>query len=119
MNQTLTDRLHLDFPNLFPTKLWFECGDGWYDLLRSTCITLSWHLKTMPDELRDQIFFQQIKEKFGLLRLYLSETTPFIDGVVAMAEEHSSSVCEECGYPGKERPGGWIKTLCDVCKEAK
>lgn len=119
MNQTLTDQLHLDFPHLFPTKLWLECGDGWYDLINSACTCIGFYLKLLPEELREQIFFLQIKEKFGTLRLYLSEETPFIGGVIAMAEEMSSCICDECGHPGKSKALGWLKTRCDSCQENK
>jgi hypothetical protein len=52
----------------------------------------------------------QIKEKFGGLRFYCED-----DRMVELLgiEGRSYTICEECGAPGKDRPGGWIKTLCE------
>lgn len=56
----------------------------------------------------------QIKEKFGVLRLYISGTTPSISEVVNRYEERSRTVCEECGDAGEMRnTGGWLSTLCE------
>jgi hypothetical protein len=62
--------------------------------------------------LRRGACIQQIKEKFGELRFYSS-----IDDEIANLdiERRSSKVCEECGKPGRPRPGGWTKTLCNEC----
>jgi hypothetical protein len=60
----------------------------------------------------------QIKEKFGGLRFYCD-----IDGTDEFLQlnlmEKSYTICEECGRPGEERPGGWVKTLCDDCAEVR
>lgn len=60
-----------------------------------------------------QVVAIQVKEKFGGLRFYYSGGDDYIRGVVDMAEEMSYVTCEECGAPGKQRSGGWIRTLCD------
>jgi len=31
-----------------------------------------------------------------------------------MAEAWADASCEECGAPGTQRNGGWIRTLCDL-----
>jgi len=58
---------------------------------------------------------QQIKEKFGTLRLYLRSNDPFIRGVISMAESYSAYVCERCGDVGGSHQDGWARTLCDNC----
>jgi len=40
---------------------------------------------------------------------------PPAERIVREAEAASATVCERCGAPGRERPGGWIVTLCDRC----
>ena len=55
----------------------------------------------------------QVKEKFGTLRFYVDNTCERMDGAIEMAEYMSGCICEECGNPGKQRGGGWIRTLCD------
>lgn len=56
---------------------------------------------------------QQIKEKFGGLRFYYDGGDDHISGMVSMAESWASVSCETCGNRGKQRNGGWIRTLCD------
>ncbi|MGI8334522.1 hypothetical protein ACRYCC_31610 [Actinomadura scrupuli] len=82
---------------------------------------------------------QQVKEKYGTLRVYLNTglmREPYLGSgllpsprqaaeharedaqarrLVAAAEEESAGICESCGDPGQARQGAWIKTLCDRC----
>lgn len=69
---------------------------------------------------------EQIKEKFGGLRYYVSmNLVPNHDEayrLIAEAEEKSETVCEFCGELGKPRSPngrGWIKTTCDACHQAR
>ena len=55
----------------------------------------------------------QIKEKFGSLRFYVSGASPEINNYIEFAEAMSSRTCEVCGAPGEKRSGSWVKTLCD------
>ncbi len=59
----------------------------------------------------------QVKEKFGGLRLYVEHDTPYIAGVVAFAEEMSYKICEHCGTTVgvTQNQKGWIKSLCATC----
>lgn len=57
--------------------------------------------------------FIQIKEKFGVLRVYLDHADERIVALTDTAETLSKTTCEECGAPGQLRSGGWLKTLCD------
>jgi hypothetical protein len=62
---------------------------------------------------------EQIKEKFGTLRLSLSGGDSYVYGVVALAESLSFSICEECGANQnvQQNTKGWIKTLCGDCRK--
>jgi hypothetical protein len=55
---------------------------------------------------------EQIKEKFGGLRFYYQGGDEAISGMVTMAECWAYRTCEQCGNKGKQREGGWIRTLC-------
>ena len=86
-----------------------ECGDGWAEILRSLC-------RLIADRGCDYRF-SQVKEKFGLLRIYGYGGDDYIAGAVARTEAVSGSVCERCGARGSVRGKGWLVTLCDQCSE--
>ena len=67
--------------------------------------------QTIPEPIT-QVTLDQVKEKFGTLRFYYSGGDDYIRGLVSMAESMSGVTCEECGKPGTQTPGGWIKTVC-------
>lgn len=56
---------------------------------------------------------QQVKEKFGMLRIYTSQLDIYMDGLIDMAEEVSGHICEECGNKGILYTINWHKTLCE------
>lgn len=77
-------------------------GPGWAGLVKEgfdLCLKRGWRIN-------------QIKEKFGGLRFYCNDSWPIEQIHI---EDRSFAICEECGAPGKPRPGGWTKTLCDAC----
>lgn len=92
-----------------PMNFGLEVGDGWAGIISTMCFILQ--QKDTDKKFR----FDQIKEKFGLLRVYHSGGNQYMAGVVRMAEDISGRTCEMCGQPGEQRKGGWIKTLCDRC----
>jgi hypothetical protein len=118
-----------------------QIGNGWYDLLSSVCWRISQYERSIEDHkkylaqhnkdiqkdfgieiLGDEpkyfpVKFDQIKEKFGGLRIYFSGGDDYVEGVVDMAEEYSYKVCEVCGNAGKPNKSGWITTLCDNCRD--
>lgn len=86
-------------------------GPGWSELL---------------DELDAELYAAdpdyktlQVKEKFGLLRVYLDG--PFREDLYAIIgkyEQESSITCQECGGVGTIRSPGWIRVHCDPCEAA-
>jgi len=68
-------------------------------------------LREIPAEI-PQVTLDQVKEKFGTLRFYYTGGDEYISGLVSMAESMSGVTCEECGKPGTQTSGGWIKTVC-------
>ena len=105
------------YPHLFanigqrgsPMKFGLAVGDGWAGVISTMCFILN------QKDTAKTFRFDQIKEKFGLLRVYHSGGSEYMAGVVRMAEDISGSICEVCGQPGEQRKGGWIRSLCDRC----
>lgn len=71
----------------------------------------------------------QIKEKFGGLRYYITPSADTDETVMLQvtdllwaAEEKSFTVCEDCGSTeavstqGRHAGRGWIRTLCGDCR---
>lgn len=139
MKQELQQQLYDKYPELFSNKdkdirsscmAWgCDCGDGWFDILSTLC----WMIKQQEDNIRSQteykqkqdpdyisdyypVKFDQIKEKYGGLRVYFTGGDEYIEGLVSMAESFSYKICEVCGERGKPNEGGWISTLCDKCR---
>ena len=142
MREELQNQLYEKYPSLFINKnktiqescmAWgIECGDGWYDLLSSVCWRIFQHEKNIVDRIRYRneagkksdksdleyipVKFDQIKEKFGGIRIYYTGGDDYVNGVVSLADEMSYKICEICGNSGKPNKGGWITTLCDNCR---
>lgn len=91
--------------------MWVESGPGWWPILLKLDQDIA---KLAPDY---QVL--QVKEKFGGLRYYIggvpADVSDSVYALIDAAERESYQTCEECGEPGHERGGGWIKTLCDGC----
>jgi hypothetical protein len=123
MNQELQDKLFEKYPTLFENKnksiqescmAWgIECNNGWYELLSSVCWRISQHEKNIADPYYIPVKFDQIKEKFGGIRIYYTGGDDYVRGVVSLADEMSYKLCEVCGNAGKPNKGGWISVLCD------
>ena len=112
--------------------------EGWYTLVDTFLSKVDKYLNVINNEKEeeDKILFllDQIKEKFGGLRIYhslshhntlqaneqLSDTITSlygaIDGIIEMTEAMSFNICQECGLPGKGIDiNDWIYTLCEKC----
>ena len=94
-----------------------ECGKGWNKLI----IPILDYIDLYNSGHDDKIEIQQIKEKFGGLRIYTSFSTPELDQLINDAEEQSFKTCEYCGSKGNvsQTKTGWIKTLCSKCMREK
>lgn len=134
--------LYEKYPNLFENRLksprespmgfGIECNLGWYEIISNVCWMIAQHernidgnrkylekndperLKTLPEYF--PVKFDQVKEKYGGLRLYFSGGDEYVEGLVSMAEAISYTICEVCGNKGEPDKGGWISTLCESCR---
>jgi hypothetical protein len=164
MNPELSQQLIAKYPHLFSRLSWGpECDDGWFNILMALgdALTYSYStttdlkldgIPTAPEHIKwdnpemdnyqwrytgvpEGILLVQVKEKFGILRVYTHiEYNPefeakagkypktaqmielkqsyYIDGIVRMAEAISARTCEISGKPGVLHvAGGWVKTL--------
>lgn len=124
----MSPSLQLELRSTFPLLYWspegdrypyalfgIECNDGWYQILHKASGELHRLIKALPSDQWQFYKVDQIKEKWGLLRIYLSCETEEMDRIIREAETASETTCEDCGDPGKTRAGGWIRTLCDAC----
>jgi hypothetical protein len=116
MSPELEQKLVAKYPKLFSSQqFWgFECGDGWYDILDHLCGAIKEHTYDS-----DELTVDQVKEKFGRLRFYLSREDDVLHGMVSMAEYMSGRICETCGNRGETRGGSWMVTLCDKHHEER
>ena len=159
MSPELEHKLIEKYPKLFKnvnkspkeTLICFgcECGDGWYDILDNLCGFITniqksrtYFLMKKDDKCIDfrcpDVVFDQIKEKYGTLRVYwhfdtselnyeelasqlkdtesldsyISKYSDTIDNAIDFCEYLSSKTCEMTGKPGKLYSNGWCVTLC-------
>jgi hypothetical protein len=139
MNEKLQNDLVKAYPKIFKNiggdkAMGIQCNDGWYDLLDSLCYRISVHctaqntryivetdkyefvLEGDPEYM--QVVAAQIKEKMGELRFYTDGGDATTEGMIQMAEQMSTRICELCGSPAKtSRDSGWWHTTCDACNK--
>jgi len=99
-----------------------ECGDGWYRIIDRVACAFENAIGAM---VRENVSAErwprvrQIKEKFGVLRIYVGITGEMPEALAAAikeAEHASARTCEACGLLGKLRKGGWVHVSCDTCE---
>lgn len=86
----------------------FSCGDGWFDLIDQLCGNIQSYIDNNKHLNVPQVTVDQVKEKFGTLRFYVTGGNELIRGMIWFAESMSGRICETCGAPGKRRGRGYI-----------
>jgi hypothetical protein len=119
MNTTLDKTLCHQYPSLLRygisdnNRFYFECGDGWFDIIHTTLSLVDKHsiLRENP------VTITQVKEKFGTLRIYCRDGDEFTNFVTGIAELISGFICEACGNTGQiQTTTGWTQVRCNVHK---
>ena len=87
----------------------YETGEGWHDMIDK-----------MVHDLRlvdPTVEIKQIKEKFGLLRVYISGNEDAYE-IIDAYEKLSATICEKCGSTEDVTTDGdgWIYTMCKECR---
>lgn len=116
MNPDLDARLVTAFPSLYRDRdaslmvslmpFGFECGDGWFDIIRR----LSERLEPLG------AVATQVKEKYGTLRFYIFGGGDAADAAIDEAERESETTCEICGEPGRLIGECWFSVRCERCE---
>lgn len=94
----------------------YPVGKGWQGLCKDVFKEIAdvYRKNLIPLEL---FYAMQIKEKFGVLRIYTNDIPEqvyyAVQEIIENAEDKSATICEECGQPGELRSDGWLTTLCD------
>ena len=89
------------------------------------CVEKGWHplIKELISKIKKidkNIKVEQVKEKFGGLRFYISPAVKEVFDLISEYESKSYETCEFCGKKGKLRTDlPWYKTLCSSHYKAK
>ena len=135
MEPELEEALYMEFPYLFsilfedqyqapqqpsnPHVSQIHIRSGWYKILYNLCLTLN---AIIAKEGLDptNVYFTTIKQKFGVLRVYMRSTSRSpgddLGQALARATEESGRTCEECGEAGELRMERWRAVRCDRCQ---
>lgn len=126
MRTELEERLRDSYPHLLrhlrtdpmtvPLGRGIEVEDGWFDLIGRLCRGLSDELERNPDP---GFCLEQVKQKFGVLRVYTTPTTnPRVADLIAAAIDESRTTCEPCGASGATviTHKGRMQALCPACR---
>ena len=109
MTDKNSDKLINRFPDIFNENFYFECDDGWFDIIFDLC-------KDMQHEINNsgcqQVVAAQVKEKFAGLRFYASGGNEVTSAMIDKYGKLSSKTCEVTGGKGYLcEKHGWYKTL--------
>ena len=92
-------------------------GVGWFSIIELLCAAIQNYIDSHKI---NQIEFTQIKEKFGILRIYTNYHEDSIQKLINMTEILSEKICENCGSViNVTTKGAYILTLCKNCRDKK
>lgn len=97
----------------------FQCNQGWNAILGSLFDSIESYLQSLPNDskVREEFVFEQIKEKFGGLRVYVSGADDHLYTLITETEDKADSICELCGEDGSiAKKGHYWRTVCTGCR---
>ena len=116
MTEDKTQILIQRYPKIFSNNFWFECDDGWFEIINNLCCKIQAY--TDDFDKIEQPVAEQVKEKFGGLRFYISGGDEYIRKIISEAENEATKTCETCGAPGfRFVTRGWYRCRCKACNE--
>jgi hypothetical protein len=104
-----------DHPLLFSQVKYFECGDGWLDLIERLADELEPLIQKFFTENPEAEYAPacaQVKEKYGTLHFYMYTETDEMNEIIDRYEKESAIRCEICGEPGMTIGKRWYTTRC-------
>lgn len=119
----------------------FSINEGWQSIIKDMFAVICWEYESACNSLRAAIKYprddngkfltestervakekellpciNQIKEKFGHLRVYIDNpnSNEVFSTAIRFAELTSKHTCQVCGATGTTQGVGWISTLCE------
>ncbi len=92
----------------------FQVGDGWKTLLTETFAQLDAAIAKIPvDDPALAFVCDEVKEKYGSMRISIMPDVDEVDRICLAAEDRSETICDVCGAPGRVREGAWVTVRCD------
>ena len=90
----------------------WRVGPGWAPLLQPILLRIE-----QLNEDGANIQITDVKEKWGLLKVYADGATDEVYAMIDDAEEKSAHICQDCGAPAETimSTTGWYYTLCPAC----
>ena len=117
-NYKKREKIINDHPNLYPNCLYFECYDGWLDIISDLSDKLEEEIvqfkANCPNLEEGYPHAVQVKEKYGRLQFYLSYLpTNEMHDIIEEFCAKTAKICEICGQNGQLRHDSWVKVRCD------
>jgi hypothetical protein len=91
--------LYNNFEYLFCDVFWgFDVGPGWFEFVADFVVKLDVHIKRNNYDPREYKIMT-VKNKFGMLRIYLAKSDFYLNSLLAETEANASDACIVCGEP--------------------
>lgn len=123
----IEDTLAESFPHINrEDHIWNELvrtsdyGVGWHHLLIELMIKIEEIHKVYGKDITE-FKVEQIKEKYGQLRIYASSSINEVHHMISEYERKADTICDECGAEtgSLHTKDGWLQTLCERCANAE
>ena len=126
MKKELDEQLVQKYPNLYRKRYnsmadtcmcWgFDTCDGWINIIDELSAGIEAEILKLPEHERQFFTAEQVKEKYGTLRFYMSQETEAMTRLIRIAENKSEKTCEVCGKDGIMRGSSWFFVACEEHK---
>jgi len=117
------------YPWLTPRNVWTDeiidaynwtlldnVPDGWRKAFgEQMCEEMNNEILTWSKSTYDNFRIMQIKEKWGVLRIYTNFSSEKLEEIIAKYSTTSRVTCIQCGRHAKWISRGWISPWCDDC----